>query len=596
VLPQDAMLLALASANESSVVRKLNRETRKRLRLLFQSKLIESQISSYEVSSYDEVSSKPKKKPWKHFERMPVKSGGPIVICIDTSWSMAGHRERLAKAVVLECSSLAAKQYRNIYVLAFSGSNDLKECELDLTVTRKGIVNLLNFLRQSFRGGTDVTGPLVRAMELVESSAEWASADFLLVTDGELQMPPVPQAVIEKLRRFERDSLEVHGLLVGKKTSPPLSLLCTDWDGKCRLHTFLDKYDLANVLRQAGSIDQNPIGKVISSGNLGMRKSTKLYAHPSTAEFPESPPFRTSDELEALFSKANDRVDGTKKNLRESSNKILSSSSTERKEKLQSLVESLGSGLIERDEETRLVLLATLCREHLLLLGPPGNFNINLHDLSYSSFFKFTGTGKTELGRRLAAISNGKLFERLLTKYTSPEELFGPLSLMQLENDKYVRVTKGYLPDAQIAFLDEIFKANSAILNSLLTILNERKFDNGENRVDIPLMTVVGASNELPDNEELEALYDRFLFRKSVNPVSDGAVLQLLSLSRRHIGLHDEDKTLENENHLSPALITTCLEDALRVKIPSYVQNILRDCRSVINTYFISPVINEINR
>ena len=121
-------------------------------------------------------------------------------------------------------------------------------------------------------------------------------------------------------------------------------------------------------------------------------------------------------------------------------------------------------------------------------------------------------------------------FERLLTRFTVPEELFGPLSIKGLEADKYERLTESYLPTASIAFLDEIFKANSAILNSLLTLLNEREFDNGANRVSTPLVTVVGASNELPQGEELEALYDRFLVRLHVGPVSKERFRDLLGI------------------------------------------------------------------
>lgn len=88
-----------------------------------------------------------------------------------------------------------------------------------------------------------------------------------------------------------------------------------------------------------------------------------------------------------------------------------------------------------------------------------------------------------------------------------------------LENDEYVRQTDGYLPTAEVAFVDEIFKANSAILNALLTLLNERLFDNGNQRFEVPLLCLVGASNELPESEELDALYDRFLIRKHVSQV-----------------------------------------------------------------------------
>ena len=178
---------------------------------------------------------------------------------------------------------------------------------------------------------------------------------------------------------------------------------------------------------------------------------------------------------------------------------------------LQSAVDLVSYGLVERSEESRLVVLGMVAGEHVLFLGPPG-------------------TGKSQLGRRLSSICGGQFFQRLLTRFTTPEEIFGPLSLKALENDEYKRCTNGFLPTASVAFLDEIFKANSAILNTLLTILNERKFDNGAGiREDCPVRCVVGASNELPEDEELDALYDRFLLRKLVRAVSDEGLAQLLS-------------------------------------------------------------------
>ena len=138
--------------------------------------------------------------------------------------------------------------------------------------------------------------------------------------------------------------------------------------------------------------------------------------------------------------------------------------------------------MVERDVEVRLLLLAALCGEHILYLGPPG-------------------TAKSELGRRLSRLSRGIFFERLLTRFSVPEELFGPLSMRALERDEYLRMTEGYLPSASVAFIDEIFKANSAILNTLLTILNERLFDNGTQRNKVPLLCLVGASNEMPESE-----------------------------------------------------------------------------------------------
>ena len=123
-----------------------------------------------------------------------------------------------------------------------------------------------------------------------------------------------------------------------------------------------------------------------------------------------------------------------------------------------------------------------------------------------------------ELCRR---IEGANYFQWLLTKFSTPEEIFGAVSLKGLEEDDYRRVTLHKLPEAHIAFLDEIFKANSSILNALLTVINERVFHNGRERVQVPLITMFGASNELPDEDELTALYDRFMLRFMVDYISE---------------------------------------------------------------------------
>ena len=184
------------------------------------------------------------------------------------------------------------------------------------------------------------------------------------------------------------------------------------------------------------------------------------------------------------------------------------------RERLAGLLAVLEAGLVERRQVLRASLLAALAGEHTLLVGPPG-------------------TAKSALARRIhLAFRDARYFERLLTRFTVPEELFGPLSIRALEEDRYERHVAGFLPDAAVAFIDEVFKANSAILNALLTLLNEREFDNGAGRLRCPLISVVGATNVVPEDEVAEAFFDRFLLRLTVAPVSAEGFRRLLGEDR----------------------------------------------------------------
>lgn len=216
-------------------------------------------------------------------------------------------------------------------------------------------------------------------------------------------------------------------------------------------------------------------------------------------------------------------------------------------ERIRKMRDSLLTDLVERDVEVRMVLLAALAGEHALLIGPPG-------------------TAKSMIAKRLQlALKDAGYFERLLTRFTVPEEVFGPYSIPGLEQGRYERLTESYMPTASVAFLDEIFKANSAILNSLLTVLNERKFDNGTQRQTVPLISAIGASNELPDGQELDALYDRFLVRLQVNSATEEGFKKLLALSGETALAVDPElpftpQELEELREAAETVVTLCAE------------------------------------
>jgi MoxR-like ATPase len=587
MLPAEAMLLK----GSSNVLRRL-----------FYAKLVESQLLSYEFTGWTDdtsVSIPPTpKKP--RYQRTPSARGGPILICLDTSYSMStSNKESISKAVVLACVSAAHRQHRTCRLVAFGARGTMMDAgDCILRPDADGIRNLLDFLAHSFGGGTDVTGALQHAITLLDPSgttakstqtnvnddiddtystmstvgllnediSEISAADLLLITDGEIPDPPVSIEMMDQLHSLrQHTALQVHGILVGyKKNSDAntnaLEKICT------HIHDFLLDFDIPNTVSPGTTktttsvsslhmmkrdVSPRSIQRTMSFRNSrtelfgrkfdddafddlenvlldndnsydkGIRTISKLKDRRGSSSIPSIA--ISSTDISSYVSRVENSLEGIKSivatkikdqawdvsKLEEEKNS--EGSCWRYRQQFREAVNRVGENLIERDVEARLVVLGMVAGEHVLFLGPPG-------------------TGKSVLGRRLSMICGGVFFQRLFTRFTTPEEIFGPLSLRALENDEYRRITNGFLPTASVAFLDEIFKANSAILNTLLTILNERQFDNGAGcREDCPIRCVIAASNELPESDELDALYDRFLLRKEVLPVSDDGVVQLLS-------------------------------------------------------------------
>jgi MoxR-like ATPase len=162
--------------------------------------------------------------------------------------------------------------------------------------------------------------------------------------------------------------------------------------------------------------------------------------------------------------------------------------------RLARLAHALEDRFLGKDEIVRLLLIATIAGEHAVLVGPPG-------------------TAKSALIRTYARLMQARYFEYLLTRFTEPNEIFGPVDIAAFRDGRYERRTEGMLPDAEIVFLDEVFKSNSAILNSLLTLLNERRYTSGGKIIRCPLLSAFGAANEVPTDDALTAIYDRFILR-----------------------------------------------------------------------------------
>jgi len=224
------------------------------------------------------------------------------------------------------------------------------------------------------------------------------------------------------------------------------------------------------------------------------------------------------------------------------------------KERIQRLLLGLNAGIYEKETALSLALLASIAGESIFLLGPPG-------------------VAKSLVARRLKyAYHNVAAFEYLMSRFSTPDEIFGPVKISELKNnDKYERSVDHYLPAAGVVFLDEIWKAGPSIQNALLTIINEKLFRNGGRELPVPMKALVAASNELPAKDEgLEALWDRFLVRLAVGGIKDREKFHQMTEMTGNAApaVSEEDKITDSD-------YAAWSEAIDRVSVPPHIRHVI---------------------
>jgi MoxR-like ATPase len=216
-------------------------------------------------------------------------------------------------------------------------------------------------------------------------------------------------------------------------------------------------------------------------------------------------------------------------------------------DKVRALRAGLEASFAERESEIEGLLVAALAGENVVMVGPPG-------------------TAKSAIARAFTGAVGGRYFEQLLTRFSTPEELFGPFRLTALQQDRFTRNSAGKLPDVEVAFLDEVFKAGAGLLNALLPALNERVFHDDGVVHSMPLRLVVGASNEYPQGEELAALWDRFLVRFDVSPLREQSARRKL-VTNALLPAPRDVLTLEEWDAARAAVAAVTIDDACADKL-----------------------------
>lgn len=221
--------------------------------------------------------------------------------------------------------------------------------------------------------------------------------------------------------------------------------------------------------------------------------------------------------------------------------------------KMQQIYVEMNNLFVERDELIKLMQLAVTTGTNLLMLGPPG-------------------TAKSAITYEMCSrIEDANYFQWMLNKTSDPSEILGPFSVKEMENDKFMRITTGKLPEAHIAFMDEVYKSNAPTLNALLTIMNEHIFYNDGKAQPIPLISMFGASNEPPEDESLLALHDRFIFRMNVQYIRDAA-----NKKRMHSNYVDDRAGLlglTNKTTITLSELLTLQQATKTVKVPKDIIN-----------------------